>query len=79
MTNRGNADDAAPDMDRQEGESPSGPDPRFGHTHPSVLPEADVLEQEMPVVETDEIPTGVDEDRVEPIDETDRIDEETQP
>lgn len=77
MTTTGNADDAVPESDRLEGETPSEPDLRFGRVHSDEQPEADVLEQEMPVVEIAEIQTGVDEARIEPIDETDRIDEES--
>jgi hypothetical protein len=73
MTPKGTADDAVPEADRQEGATPSEPDLRFSHVHSAEQPEADVLEQEMPVVEIGEIPTGVDEARLEPIDE----DEET--
>jgi len=76
MTTRGNADDAVPESDRYEGKTPSEPDLRFGHVHSAEQPEADVLEQEVPVGEIGEIPTGVDEARVELIDEADRADEE---
>ena len=73
MTPKGTTDDAVPEADRLEGRTPSEPDLRFSRVHSAERPEADVLEQEMPVVEIGEIPTGVDEARLEPIDE----DEET--
>jgi hypothetical protein len=66
----------APKFDRHERESPSEPDLRFDRVHSAEQPEADVLE-EMSVVEIGEIPAGVDEARLEPIDEEDRFDEET--
>jgi hypothetical protein len=77
MTPKGTTDDAVPEADRHEGMTPSEPDLRFSRVHSSERPEADVLEQEMPVVEIGEIPTGVDEARLEPIDDVERLDEET--
>ena len=44
-------DDAVPEADRQEQATPAEPDPRLAHPHPDDEPEADVLEQEVPVGE----------------------------
>lgn len=53
-----------PEADREEQERPPSADLRAGHPHPADRPEADVLEQEQPVVDV-EPPPGVDADRSE--------------
>jgi hypothetical protein len=62
-------DRAVSDADLQEQHVPEGGDP-WKHTHDPEKPEADVLEQELPVDGLVE-PVTPDEDRVEPIDDAD--------
>lgn len=57
--------DPVPEADREEQELPPTPDPRAGHPHPEELPEADVLEQEVPVVDVPPSPPGIDAERTE--------------
>jgi hypothetical protein len=66
------ADDAVPDVDRIEGQTPPEPDLRFGHVHRDERPEADVLEQEISTVEISELPDGRDAERLEPVDDSGR-------
>lgn len=61
-----------PEADRQEQETPAEGDPRRGHRHPAEEPEADVLEQEVPAAEVEEGESGLDAERVEPVDEEER-------
>jgi hypothetical protein len=45
---------------------------RIGHEHPLDRPLADVLEQEVPLGDVTEFHFGIDDDRLEPIDDTER-------
>jgi hypothetical protein len=74
MTPIGQTPDAVPEADRLEQGTPSVPDERFNRLHPPDRPEADVLEQEIPIREFPEDQTGLDEDRIEPLDEVDWVD-----
>jgi hypothetical protein len=65
-----------PEADRREQETPQDQDLRIGHEHPLDQPIADVLEQEIPLADVGEFPIGVDDDRLEPIDDTERSEEE---
>ena len=56
-----------PVEDLQEQYLPPVPDVRFGHEHPDDRPLADLLEQEFPVNGPEDVATGRDDDRVEPI------------
>lgn len=53
-----------PEADREEQDQPPSLDPRAGHPHPPDRPEADLLEQEQPVVDVGP-PSGVDAERSE--------------
>ncbi len=56
--------DAVPEADWEEQELPPTPDLRTGHPHPEDRPEADVLEQEVPVGDVEPQP-GMDAERTE--------------
>lgn len=56
--------DPVPEADREEQELPPSADLRVGHRHPTDRPEADVLEQELPVGDV-EPPPGMDAERSE--------------
>jgi len=62
-------DRAVPAADLQEQHLPEDVDP-WEHAHDPEKPEADVLEQEIPIDGVVE-PVTPDEDRVEPIDDAD--------
>ena len=68
-------EDVVPAADRQEQETPRVIDPRLGHPHDPDQPEADVLEQELPIDDAED-EVGVDDDRLEPIDDADWFDEQ---
>lgn len=58
--------DAVPEADWEEQELPATPDLRTGHPHPADRPEADVLEQEVPVGDVEPEPQpGMDAERTE--------------
>lgn len=59
-----------PEADRQEQEIPAPQDPRPVHNHPAEVPDADALEQETSVAETD-VPVGIDAEREEPVSDDD--------
>jgi hypothetical protein len=67
-----NGDESATEADRSEQREPGAADPRRGHRHPLDEPEADVLEQELPAADGGDAPTGLDADRVEPVDDDER-------
>ena len=67
--------DMVPAEDRQEQETPRYQDLRIDHEHPFDRPVADLLEQEVPVVDVPQDPVGVDDDRLEPVDEADQFEE----
>jgi hypothetical protein len=58
--------------DVEEPVAPAGADPRRGHPHPPDEPEADLLEQELPADDDVDAPTGLDAERVEPLDDDER-------
>jgi len=67
--------EAVPPEDRQEQRMPPECDLRTIREHPLDRPVADALEQEIPVADVTEITVGIDDDRLEPIDETEWYDE----
>ena len=58
-----------PVEDRQERELPRAHDLRIGHEHPDDQPLADLLEQEFPLTDIWDLPTGIDDDRLEPVED----------
>lgn len=66
---------AVPEADRLEQETPPEADIRLGRDYPPDRPEADLLEQQIPVEEGRENPTGLDDDRVEPVEDGDWAEE----
>lgn len=55
--------DPVPEADHQEQQEPASRDPRTDQPHQPDQPEADVLEQELPVEDADDEPVGLDADR----------------
>ncbi len=68
--------DPVPEADRLEQETLAAPDataagPRHGdHPVPPEAPDADVFEQELPLLEGDQ-PVGIDAERTEPVSDED--------
>lgn len=62
--------DEVNEADRIEQEMPPGRDERERHPIPPDAPDADVLEQELPLVENSE-PAGLDAERTEPVSDDD--------
>jgi hypothetical protein len=67
--------DPVPEADRLEQDTPASPDagagPRHGdHPLPPDAPDADVFEQELPLLEDDQS-VGIDAERTEPVSDED--------
>jgi hypothetical protein len=71
-------EDPIPEADRQEQETPRDADLRFRRAHVPDEPEADVVEQDLPVVEVEEDELlAVDGERIEPVHDADWFDEQS--